>query len=74
MNRECGCGRPRRRQGETVRQNVPFLGEVPIFTEIREGAPCNADCDFHAESRGGQGVRSNRGIVAEKSEITFSHR
>jgi ATP-binding protein involved in chromosome partitioning len=24
-------------QQEAVRQNVPFLGEVPIFTEIREG-------------------------------------
>ncbi len=24
-------------QGEAARQNVPFLGEVPIFTEIREG-------------------------------------
>jgi ATP-binding protein involved in chromosome partitioning len=24
-------------QGEAKRQNVPFLGEVPIFTEIREG-------------------------------------
>ena len=22
---------------EAARQNVPFLGEVPIFTEIREG-------------------------------------
>ena len=22
---------------EAVRQNIPFLGEVPIFTEIREG-------------------------------------
>jgi len=30
-------------------QNVPFLGEVPIFTEIREGRrPWNADCGFHA--------------------------
>ncbi|HYG35302.1 MAG TPA: P-loop NTPase, partial [Clostridia bacterium] len=24
-------------QAEAVRQNVPFLGEVPIYTEIREG-------------------------------------
>jgi ATP-binding protein involved in chromosome partitioning len=24
-------------QAEAVRQNVPFLGEMPIFTEIREG-------------------------------------
>jgi ATP-binding protein involved in chromosome partitioning len=24
-------------KGEAARQNVPFLGEVPIFTEIREG-------------------------------------
>lgn len=24
-------------QGEAKRQNVPFLGEIPIFTEIREG-------------------------------------
>jgi ATP-binding protein involved in chromosome partitioning len=24
-------------QGEAVRQNIPFLGEVPLFTEIREG-------------------------------------
>jgi ATP-binding protein involved in chromosome partitioning len=24
-------------KGEATRQNVPFLGEVPIFTEIREG-------------------------------------
>jgi ATP-binding protein involved in chromosome partitioning len=24
-------------QAEAVRQNVPFLGEVPLFTEIREG-------------------------------------
>jgi ATP-binding protein involved in chromosome partitioning len=24
-------------QAEAVRQNMPFLGEVPIFTEIREG-------------------------------------
>jgi ATP-binding protein involved in chromosome partitioning len=25
---------------EAARQNVPFLGEVPIFTEIREGGDC----------------------------------
>jgi ATP-binding protein involved in chromosome partitioning len=25
-------------QAEAVRQNVPFLGEVPLFTEIREGS------------------------------------
>jgi len=25
---------------EAVRQNVPFLGEVPLFTEIREGGDC----------------------------------
>lgn len=24
-------------RGEAARQNIPFLGEVPIFTEIREG-------------------------------------
>jgi len=24
-------------RGEAARQNVPFLGEIPIFTEIREG-------------------------------------
>jgi ATP-binding protein involved in chromosome partitioning len=24
-------------QAEAARQNIPFLGEVPIFTEIREG-------------------------------------
>jgi ATP-binding protein involved in chromosome partitioning len=24
-------------QAEAVRQNIPFLGEVPLFTEIREG-------------------------------------
>ena len=24
-------------QAEAVRQNVPFLGEVPLFTEVREG-------------------------------------
>jgi ATP-binding protein involved in chromosome partitioning len=24
-------------QAEAVRQNVPFLGEIPLFTEIREG-------------------------------------
>jgi ATP-binding protein involved in chromosome partitioning len=24
-------------QAEAIRQNVPFLGEVPIFTAIREG-------------------------------------
>ena len=25
---------------EAARQNVPFLGEIPIFTEIREGGDC----------------------------------
>jgi ATP-binding protein involved in chromosome partitioning len=25
---------------EAARQNVPFLGEVPIFTEIREAGDC----------------------------------
>jgi ATP-binding protein involved in chromosome partitioning len=25
---------------EAARQNVPFLGEVPLFTEIREGGDC----------------------------------
>jgi ATP-binding protein involved in chromosome partitioning len=24
-------------QAEAARQNIPFLGEVPLFTEIREG-------------------------------------
>jgi ATP-binding protein involved in chromosome partitioning len=27
-------------KSEAARQNVPFLGEVPIFTEIREGGDC----------------------------------
>jgi ATP-binding protein involved in chromosome partitioning len=27
-------------QEEAARQEVPFLGEVPIFTEIREGGDC----------------------------------
>ena len=27
-------------KAEAARQNVPFLGEVPIFTEIREGGDC----------------------------------
>ena len=25
-------------QAEALRQGVPFLGEIPIFTEIREGS------------------------------------
>jgi ATP-binding protein involved in chromosome partitioning len=24
-------------QAEAARQNIPFLGEIPLFTEIREG-------------------------------------
>ena len=24
-------------RAEAARQNIPFLGEVPLFTEIREG-------------------------------------
>jgi len=27
-------------QAEAARQKVPFLGEVPLFTEIREGSDC----------------------------------
>jgi ATP-binding protein involved in chromosome partitioning len=27
-------------QAEAARQNIPFLGEVPIFTEIREAGDC----------------------------------
>jgi ATP-binding protein involved in chromosome partitioning len=27
-------------QAEAARQDIPFLGEVPIFTEIREGGDC----------------------------------
>jgi ATP-binding protein involved in chromosome partitioning len=27
-------------KAEAARQNIPFLGEVPIFTEIREGGDC----------------------------------
>jgi ATP-binding protein involved in chromosome partitioning len=27
-------------RAEAARQNIPFLGEVPIFTEIREGGDC----------------------------------
>jgi ATP-binding protein involved in chromosome partitioning len=27
-------------QAEAARQNIPFLGEVPLFTEIREAGDC----------------------------------
>jgi ATP-binding protein involved in chromosome partitioning len=27
-------------RAEAARQNIPFLGEVPLFTEIREGGDC----------------------------------
>ena len=27
-------------KAEAARQKVPFLGEIPIFTEIREGGDC----------------------------------
>jgi ATP-binding protein involved in chromosome partitioning len=38
-------------QAESARQNVPFLGEVPIFTEIREagdrGTPITVSAPNH---------------------------
>jgi ATP-binding protein involved in chromosome partitioning len=41
---------------EAARQNVPFLGEVPIFTEIREGGdrgmPIVVSTPNHAAGRG----------------------
>jgi len=42
-------------QHEAARQNVPFLGEVPIFTEIREGGdrgtPITVSTPNHAAGR-----------------------
>ena len=42
-------------QAEAARQNVPFLGEVPIFTEIREagdrGTPVVVSAPNHAAGR-----------------------
>lgn len=42
-------------QAESARQNVPFLGEVPIFTEIREGGdrgtPITVSAPNHAAGK-----------------------
>ena len=55
---------------EAARQKVPFLGEVPdLHRNPRRRRPRNADCGFHAEPCGGQGVHSNRGNAAKKSEM-----
>jgi ATP-binding protein involved in chromosome partitioning len=48
---------------EAERQNVPFLGEVPLFTEIREGG-----------DRGEPVVVSKRGSLAAKSFISVAER
>ena len=55
---------------EAARQDVPFLGEVPdLHRHPRRRRPGHADCSFHAEPCGGQGVPSNCGNVAAKFEV-----
>jgi ATP-binding protein involved in chromosome partitioning len=50
-------------QGEATRQNIPFLGEVPIFTEIRE-----------AGDRGVPIVVSNPGTPPARAFVTIAEK
>ena len=60
-------------QEEAARQNAPFLGEIPIFTEIREagdrGTPVVVSAPNHPA---GRGVYPNCGSAAEKTGVNWS--
>ncbi|MEI9865040.1 MAG: P-loop NTPase [Limisphaerales bacterium] len=48
---------------EAARQNTPFLGEVPIFTEIREGGDSGMPIMFPRRIMRRQGIHPDRGTL-----------
>ena len=57
---------------EAERQNIPFLGEVPIFTEIREGGDRGVPIVVSRRTIPRPGFHPNRGSREAETRITGS--